>query len=48
MECDRIAALSNGKIIAIGPVAEVIESDHPWVKSYFQGKRARILTRATN
>src|SRR5476649_442173 len=48
VECDRIAALADGKIVAIGPVAEVIESDHTWVKSYFQGKRARILTRATN
>ena len=48
MECDRIAALADGKIAAIGPVAEVIESNHPWVKSYFQGKRARVITRATN
>jgi phospholipid/cholesterol/gamma-HCH transport system ATP-binding protein len=48
MECDRIAALADGKIVAIGPVAEVIDSDHPWVKSYFQGKRARVITRATN
>ena len=48
MECDRIAALADGKIAAIGPVAEVIQSNHPWVKSYFQGKRARVITRATN
>ena len=48
MECDRIAALADGKIAAIGPVAEVIQSSHPWVKSYFQGKRARVITRATN
>jgi ABC-type transporter Mla maintaining outer membrane lipid asymmetry ATPase subunit MlaF len=26
----------------------VVESDHPWVKSYFQGKRARLITRAAN
>lgn len=48
VECDRIAALAGGKIVAIGPVEEVAESDHPWVKSYFQGKRARLLIRATN
>jgi ABC-type transport system involved in resistance to organic solvents, ATPase component len=48
MECDRIAALADGKIVAIGPVDEVVESNHPWVKSYFQGKRARILTHATS
>lgn len=48
VECDRIAALANGKIVAIGPLSEVIESDHPWVKSYFQGKRARLITHAAN
>jgi len=48
VQCDRIAALANGKIVALGPIAEVIESDHPWVKSYFQGKRARVITRATH
>jgi len=48
VECDRIAALASGKIVAIGPLSEVIESDHPWVKSYFQGKRARLITRVAN
>jgi phospholipid/cholesterol/gamma-HCH transport system ATP-binding protein len=48
VECDRIAALADGKIVAIGPLSEVIESDHPWVKSYFQGKRARLITHAAN
>jgi len=48
VQCDRIAALADGKIVAIGPIAEVVESDHPWVKSYFQGKRARVITRAKN
>jgi phospholipid/cholesterol/gamma-HCH transport system ATP-binding protein len=48
VECDRIAALANGKIVAIGPLSEVIESNHPWVKSYFQGKRARLITRVAN
>ena len=48
VECDRIAALANGKIVAIGSLSEVIESDHPWVKSYFHGKRARLITHAAN
>jgi phospholipid/cholesterol/gamma-HCH transport system ATP-binding protein len=48
MECDRVAALADGKIVAIGPIADVLKVDHPWVKAYFQGKRARMLTRATN
>ncbi len=46
--CDRIAALAEGKIVAIGPIEAMTSSDHPWVKSYFQGKRARVLARATN
>jgi phospholipid/cholesterol/gamma-HCH transport system ATP-binding protein len=48
VECDRIAALADGKIVAIGPLSEVVESNHPWVKSYFQGKRARLITRAAS
>jgi len=47
-DCDRVAALADGKIVAVGPIATVLASDHPWVKSYFQGKRSRILTRAPN
>ena len=47
-DCDRIAALADGKIVAVGPIATVLASDHPWVKSYFQGKRSRVLTRAPN
>jgi len=47
-DCDRIAALADGKIVAVGPIATVLASDHPWVKSYFQGKRSRILTGAPN
>ncbi len=39
--CDRIAALGEGRIIAEGPIDEMLASDHPWVRSYFHGKRAR-------
>lgn len=42
--CDRIAALAEGKVIAAGTVAEMLASEHPWVRSYFHGKRARQLT----
>ena len=38
--CDRIAALAEGRIVAIGPMATMHASDHPWVKSYFTGRRA--------
>jgi len=47
-DCDRIAALADGKIVTVGSIATVLASDHPWVRSYFQGKRSRVPTRAPN
>jgi phospholipid/cholesterol/gamma-HCH transport system ATP-binding protein len=41
--CDRVAALADGKVIAEGPIATMLQSDHPWLKAYFQGKRARQM-----
>lgn len=41
--CDRIAALGDGKIIAEGPIEAMLASDHPWLRSYFHGKRARAI-----
>ncbi len=41
--CDRIAALGEGKILAEGPIETMLESDHPWLRSYFHGKRARAV-----
>jgi phospholipid/cholesterol/gamma-HCH transport system ATP-binding protein len=41
--CDRVAALAQGKVVAVGPLATVQASAHPWVKSYFRGRRARII-----
>ncbi len=38
--CDRIAALADGKIIATGPIEDMLKSDHPWLRAYFHGKRA--------
>ncbi len=45
--CDRIAALADGKVIAVGAVAQMLASDHPWLRAYFHGKRARQLTPPT-
>jgi phospholipid/cholesterol/gamma-HCH transport system ATP-binding protein len=42
-DCDRVAALADGKIVALGAMETMFESDHPWVKRYFRGKRAEIL-----
>ncbi|HLK83155.1 MAG TPA: ATP-binding cassette domain-containing protein [Xanthobacteraceae bacterium] len=46
--CDRIAVLAEGKIVADGPMSAMLASEHPWVKSYFRGKRSRVLTAAPN
>ena len=42
--CDRIAALGDGRIIAQGPIKTMLASDHPWVRAYFHGKRARAIS----
>ena len=42
--CDRIAALADGRIVAVGPMATILECKHPWVQTYFQGKRGGVLT----
>jgi phospholipid/cholesterol/gamma-HCH transport system ATP-binding protein len=39
---NRVAVLAGGKVVAIGPIATMAASEHPWVKTYFQGKRARL------
>ena len=41
--CDRIAVLGNGKIIAAGSMADMQASQHPWLRAYFHGKRARAV-----
>jgi phospholipid/cholesterol/gamma-HCH transport system ATP-binding protein len=41
--CDRIAALADGKVIAAGPMETMLASDHPWLRAYFHGKRARAV-----
>ncbi len=41
--CDRIAVLADGKVVADGSIANMLESEHPWVKTYFQGKRGSML-----
>jgi len=41
--CDRIAVLADRQVIAVGPMTTMLASDHPWVKSYFHGKRSRAV-----
>jgi phospholipid/cholesterol/gamma-HCH transport system ATP-binding protein len=41
--CDRIAVLSEGRIITTGTIETMLASEHPWLKSYFRGKRGRLV-----
>lgn len=41
--CDRIAVLGDGKVIAAGSIDDMRASEHPWLRSYFHGKRARSV-----
>jgi phospholipid/cholesterol/gamma-HCH transport system ATP-binding protein len=38
--CDRVAVLVDGGVV-LGTVEEVVESDHPWIRSYFGVPRAQ-------
>lgn len=39
--CDRIAVLAEKRVLAVGTMDEMMEIDHPWVREYFHGPRAR-------
>jgi len=41
--CTRIAVLSEGRVITAGPIDTMLASEHPWLKSYFRGKRGRLV-----
>ncbi|MEZ5872704.1 MAG: ATP-binding cassette domain-containing protein [Nitratireductor sp.] len=43
---DRIAVVSDGRIVADGNVDAMLKSNHPWVKSYFRGSRGSVLAKA--
>lgn len=44
--CDRIAVLSDRKVIAVGTIPELRQQDHPWIQDYFGGPRGRAATAA--
>ncbi|MBV1702194.1 MAG: ATP-binding cassette domain-containing protein [Hyphomicrobiales bacterium] len=46
--CDRVAALADGKVIAVGPIATLEASEHPWLRAYFHGKRGRLAAANIN
>ena len=39
--CDRVAVLAEGRVIAVGTIAELLATDHPWIQEYFNGPRGR-------
>ncbi len=45
--CDRIAVLAEKRVLIAGSMSEMLQQDHPWIREYFHGPRARAAT-ATN
>ena len=43
--CDRIAVLAEKKVLVAGDIDTMLAYNHPWVRAYFQGKRARLVNR---
>lgn len=43
--CDRVAVLAEKRVLACGPVAEIERLEHPWIREYFRGPRARAARR---
>ncbi|WP_376693275.1 ABC transporter ATP-binding protein [Wenzhouxiangella sp. EGI_FJ10409] len=39
--CDRIAVIGDRRVLVCGRLEEVEHFDHPWVRDYFHGPRAR-------
>ena len=46
--CDCIAVLAEGGVVAKGEIQEILQSDHPWVQSYFAGKRGGYVFNRLN
>nr|WP_189672835.1 ATP-binding cassette domain-containing protein [Pseudomonas taiwanensis] len=43
---DRVAVLSQKKVLVAGPLAEVEQTDDPWIHEYFHGPRGRAAEHA--
>jgi phospholipid/cholesterol/gamma-HCH transport system ATP-binding protein len=43
---DRIAVLSQKKVLVAGPLAEVEQTNDPWIHDYFHGPRGRAAEQA--
>jgi phospholipid/cholesterol/gamma-HCH transport system ATP-binding protein len=38
---DRVAVLCDQRLLAVGPLREITELDHPFVRNFFRGERGR-------
>ncbi|MGE8315849.1 MAG: ABC transporter ATP-binding protein, partial [Pseudomonas putida] len=43
---DRIAVLSQKKVLVAGPLAEVEQTNDAWIQEYFHGPRGRAAEQA--
>lgn len=44
--CDRIAVLAEKRVLVTGTMEDMLTQDHPWIREYFHGPRARAATSA--
>jgi phospholipid/cholesterol/gamma-HCH transport system ATP-binding protein len=44
--CDRIAVLADHKVLVAGTMADMHAAQHPWIRAYFHGPRARAVRAA--
>ncbi len=44
--CDRVAVIADKKVIAVGTISELIDTQHPWIDEYFNGPRGRAAQEA--
>ncbi|MDQ3143406.1 MAG: ABC transporter ATP-binding protein [Pseudomonadota bacterium] len=42
--CDRVAVISDQKVVAVGTIEELLALDHPWIQEYFNGPRGRAAS----
>lgn len=45
--CDRVAVLSQQRVIAVGPLTDVANCDDQWIGEYFRGPRGKAAIAAT-
>ena len=40
---DRVAVLADGKVLTVGPLTEIQQVDHPYIREFFHGERGERL-----